>query len=174
MSIQEQLEDVEIEAEGLADKLARNSIPGKSNRPVFDGLETAAEIVPEVIEDLNNWFEIVDVRIYNRNHIAIPMRYRWSIIRWARNDMDNWLMERGWKDMAHLNADSRRRIDNEMEARYRKNFDGIVVDTNFLVEFPDVVFRKLNGEDVEEIEERQYSVADRKDVAKDIVKSKRS
>lgn len=153
MSIQQQVEELDIDPEELVERIARNTVPGRSNDHLVDGLESARDILPDVIDDLNNWFEIVDVRVYSDVHIGVPMRYRWTIIRWAENDMDQWLMDNGWEHLPHLNADSRTRQENELEARYRKEFSGVVVDSNFLVRFPERVFRKLNGEELDRIRE---------------------
>lgn len=155
MSIQQQLNELGVDPREIAESVAKSTVPGRSNDPVIDGLRFSPKVVEDVIDDLNNWFEVVDVRVYNDVHIGIPMRYRWTIIRWADNDMDQWLMDNGWEQLPHLNADSRTREEDELEARYRKVYRGVVVDTNFLVKFPERVFRKLKGEDLDRVRENQ-------------------
>lgn len=145
-----------ISEEELAEKIVRETAPGPSNEDLFNGLEVASILVPAVIDDLNNWFNILDVRILGERHIGIPMRYRWTIIRWANQDMDSWLLDNGWEDYAHLNADTDSREPNEMEARYRKEYDSVTVDANFLVEFPEIVFDKMNDRDVEDVQKKKH------------------
>lgn len=156
MSITEQVSEVGVDQdlEELVDSIVRGTVPGESNEKFNDGIDNASDIVPVVMDDLNNWFEIVEVRVINRDHISIPMRYRWTIIKWSNSDMDQWLIDRDWDLIHHRNADTRFREENELEARYRKEFDGITVDANFLVEFPDIVFRKINGDDISRVKEK--------------------
>lgn len=173
MSIREQLDELGVDTDELVDDLVRSTIPGGSNQPYYDGLDRATDLVPFVLDDLNNWFEIVDVRIYDDDHIAMPMRYRWSIVRWAENDMDQWLMDNGWEDLAHLNADSRTRQENEIEARYRKEFDGVTVDCNFIVLFPDVVFRKMNGEDLDRVKRKKEKEKRKQNTIEEVIEARR-
>lgn len=174
MSIQQQLQRLDVDPEKLVESIAKRTVPGSSNQHLIKGLDSARGVLPDVIDDLNNWFEIVDVRIYNDRHIGIPMRYRWTIIRWADNGMDQWLIDRGWEQLPHLNADSRTREEDELEARYRKEFNGVVVDANFLVKFPERVFRKLNGEDIDRIQEKKAEEEARKKRRKRVLDRRRS
>lgn len=158
MSLSEDEQEVveKITEEELVERIAQQTVPGPSNDDYFRGLELAHLLMPAIIDDLNNWFNIVGVRILGERHISFIARYRWTIIRWARQDMDSWLMNKGWEDHAHLNADTRDREVNEMEARYRNQYDSVTVDANFLVEFPEIVFEKLNDEDVEDAKKRKH------------------
>lgn len=160
MSVQEQIEELEVDegeltAEKIVDQIARDTIPGRSNQPFIEGLENAPEIVQDVLGDLNNWVEIMDVRIYSTEEMGIPCRYRWSIIRWTENDMDTWLEDHGWEHMPHLRADSRNRNPNDLEARYRKQFDDVMVNINVHVEIPEVVFDALEGKSGSVVERRK-------------------
>lgn len=172
MSIGEVAEelDLDLESQEVAEYIARQTVPGSRNTPMYEGLQRAVDVVPTVIQDLNNWFEIVDVRVLGEDHIGIPMRYRWTIIRWANQDMDQWLEDHGWEDMAHLNADSRTRQENELEARYRKQFGDVVVDCNFLVFFPDEVFEALSRDDIDNAKRKKR----RKASLEEIIEQRRS
>lgn len=126
-----------------AKKLSLETSPGQGNEYFEDSLRDMSRVVTAFIEDTNNWFEILDTRLYRKENIGIPCRYRWTIKRWAANDMDQWLMDHGWEDMAHLKADSVDHEDNELEARYRKEIGGYTVWANFYVEITNDVFEAL-------------------------------
>lgn len=130
--------------ESTADRIARETIPRGDNEGILASLWNVHDVVEDFIDETNNWFEILDVRVYKSGVIGIPCKYRWTIVRWAKNDMDQWLLDNGWDDVAHLAADSREREDNELEARYVKEIGGHMVNATFLVEFPDRVFEEMN------------------------------
>jgi hypothetical protein len=127
----------------VVERIASKTIPGRDNSAIVNSLGDASGVVDSVLEDLNNWVEIVDVRVFRGNVIGIPMRYRWTIKRWSSSDMDKWLLDNGWDKLAHLKADSKEHKDNEMEARYYKEIDGWDVFVNIYVEFTNDVFKAL-------------------------------
>jgi len=131
--------------EEIANSLATSTTPGLSNTSVFEGLSKAEDIARAVEDDLNNWIDIIDFRVYRKDKMSIACKYRWTIIRWAENDMDSWLMDNGWTIDAHRLADSYDRDEDQTEARYRKEFDGVTVYANILVDFPNAVFEELEG-----------------------------
>jgi len=155
MSITQQIDEIDADLDELAESLMQDTFPGPSNDKITDGLTRAMGVFPVVVQDLNNWFYAVDLRVYNGTHIGIPMRYRWTIIRWAQSDMDGWLEKNGWTDRPHRNADSYTREKNELEARYRKEYAGVTVDCNFLVHMPDVVFEKLQSRSSKSMKKRK-------------------
>lgn len=175
MSIREQVEelDVDVTAEEIANRISRETVPGPENDWLQDGIVSASQIMPLVVEDLNNWFYAIDLRVLDDTHIGIPMRYRWTIIRWAKNDMDSWLDNNGWNHVPHLNADSRTRQENELEARYRKNYGDITVDCNFLVEFPEVVFRKMNEGDLDRLKKQKKARREKRNSLEEIIEARR-
>jgi len=124
----------------------RRIVPGKENKQFPKKLEDAAKIVPQVKDDLNNWVEIIDVRTYRNDKIGIPCKWRWTIKRWAAQDMDNWLMKTGWTRENHRRADSYDHEDNELEARYKREYSGYTVYINIHVEFTDEVFEALEDQ----------------------------
>lgn len=130
--------------EERAKQVAKDTIPGGSNRERILDIAESVEVVHEaIVEDLNNWVEIVEVRNLGGKRIAVPCRYRWTIKRWADNEMDMWLLKNGWDRIAHRKADSHEHEDYEMEARYRKEFDGWYVYVNIWVPFTEDVFEAL-------------------------------
>lgn len=135
---------VEETRDKMAERLASLTIPGESNDEIFKALEAAPSVAKAFESDLNNWVKILDVRIRNDGKIAIPARYRWTLKRWAGNDMDQWLVDNGWQNEAHLLADSRQHRPNELEARYKKKIAGWWVYTNIFVPVTDETFRKMN------------------------------
>ena len=142
--------ELELEEEGefkrysdVVERIASKTIPGRDNSAIVDSLEEASGVVDSVLGDLNNWVEIVDVRVFRGNVIGIPMKYRWTIKRWSSSDMDKWLLDNGWDKLAHLKADSKEHKDNEMEARYYKKVNGWDVFVNIYVEFTNDVFKAL-------------------------------
>ncbi len=157
-------------AKDAARRIAGNTIPGEDNGEFPSSLSDAAGVVDDFIEETNNWFEIVDVRVYRGDEIGLPCRYRWTIKRWVSNEMDSWLMSNGWERIAHLKADSREHRDNEMEARYRKEIDGYTVHLNAYVEFTSDVFRAMkNGNPIKRAEEQRQ----RKERAEKFLQEKR-
>jgi hypothetical protein len=155
MSIQSQAQELDVNVEELVGQVVRDTFPGPDNERIEDGMVNALGVFPVVVQDLNDWFYAVDLRVYDEDHIGIPMRYRWTIIRWAHNDMDHWLEKNGWTDAPHRNADSRTRRNDELEARYRKEYAGVQVDCNFLVHIPEVVFDKLNEKSNKSMKKRR-------------------
>lgn len=139
------LDRVESARERQAERLASMTIPGKSNDDVLDALEAAPAVARAYQDDLNNWVRILDVRTRNDGKFGIPARYRWTLKRWAENDMDQWMLDHGWQDEAHLLADSRQHRPNELEARYKKKFGDWWVYTNIFVPVTDETFRKMNN-----------------------------
>lgn len=137
------LERLEEFRSGVAEKIGSTTVPGKSNRDVIEGMRDGAEVVEAYLEDLNNWVVIVDARVRDDGSFGIPARYRWTIKRWAKNDMDGWLEEHGWNNLNHLKADERRRERHEMEARYMKELAGYEVYTNIWVPWTEDVFDRL-------------------------------
>lgn len=131
----------------VAKRIAKKTAPGEENKDLVRGISDAGVVVDDVMSDLNNWVEFVDVRVFRGEVIGIPCRYRWTIKRWVSNDMDSWLVENGWNRLAHLKADSREHKDNEMEARYHKEFNGWDVFVNIYVEFTEDVFDQLGDTD---------------------------
>jgi len=131
----------------ISDRIARNTMPGDTNEQFISTICEAEEAVRKMDEDLNSWFEILDVRIYPRRVIGVPARFRWTIKRWVHHDMDQWLLDNGWEWIAHRKADSDEHEENEMEARYRKDFEGFGVHCNFYVEFTEDVFESLEHGD---------------------------
>lgn len=158
-------------AREVAERIAGNTIPGRSNSEVVNNIRGVDEVVQSFIEDVNNWFEVVDVRIYRGGEVGVPCRYRWTIKRWASNDMDQWLMDNGWELLHHRKADSKEHRSNEMEARYRKEIEGRQVYANIYVEFTEDVFEALQGgQAIKSAEEK----ARRGEKAEDILSEKRS
>lgn len=171
MSIVDRLpEEFEEESEeiSIAERVAKDTVPGLSNEEFIDLLSVSDNVVKQVINDLNNWFEIVQVHSFRERKIGIVMRYRWTIKRWVQNDMDDWLIDRGWELLPHLKADSRDHKENEMEARYRKEFNGVMVYVNLYVQITNDVFEALQKTGATE------KVSKRKKTAEDILKKKRS
>lgn len=176
MSSEERLQLLleEESPEDVAKRVSENTLPGPSNDPFIDGLGNAMRVVPRVIVDLKNWFRIIDVRVHGEREIGMPMEYRWTIVRWAENEMDNWLIDRGWENIPHLKADTREREVNELEARYVKQFGEVDVFANFIVEFPDRVFRELNDSDIEEARERMEKEQVKQEKVAELIKARRS
>ena len=174
MSVAQRLEEIEADFESVEEQLVRDTYPGEDNEQFKDGIVTAAAIFPAVVEDLNDWFYAMDVRVLDKEHLGIPMRYRWSIVRWAEQDMDSWLESHGWTDMAHLNADNRDRREDEMEARYRKEYGDVTVDCNFLVHFPPEVFRKLQEESDGSMNQRKRKQKQKSATLTDVIQARRS
>lgn len=145
MSGQEQ--EFTTREEEIADRIASSTIPGTSNSGVFEGLEKAKRVAQLVENDLNNWIKIIDFRVYSDSVMSICADYRWTIYRWASNDMESFMAENDWVVMPHRLADSHDRDENEMEARYRKKFGDVWVYINIHVLFPDRAFRELNGKE---------------------------
>jgi len=170
----ESINEDRVDIKSVAEDITRGTLPGPDNEPVMDGIGTAVGLVPRVVEDLNNWFNIVDVRIYDENHIGLPMRYRWSVIRWAHNDMDSWLRGQGWSQFGHLNADTRTRDEHEMEARYRKNYGDVTVDANFLVYFPDKVFSEMHETSRKDIVNAGKKKKERKATMDQVIEARRN
>lgn len=148
--------------EELAEVVTKRTIPGKDNDPYFEGLEAASRVVPKVVDGLNNWFEIVHVSVYGPDHIGIPMKFRWTMEKFSKARLHDWILEEGWEIIHHLNADTRERVDHEMEARYRKEVDGVTVDVNLIVEFTEDVFDALGAEAVDRGRKRQESKEEKK------------
>lgn len=147
---------IEQKLDAVSERLAGMTIPGESNEGLFDDLEDAADVARAFQGELNNWVEILDVRVRNDGKVGIPCRYRWTLSRWAENDMDQWLMDHGWEQVAHLYADSRQHRSNELEARYRKRIEGKMVYTNIFVPVTDKTFRALqDGNPVEKAKNRR-------------------
>jgi len=126
-----------------AKELARDTPPGKPNSTFIENIGGVEGAVEKVVDELNNWIQIVDVRLHRDRKIGIACKYRWTIKRWAHHDMDQWLHDNGWEIMPHRKADSYEHRDNEMEARYRKEIDGYLVHVNIHVEFTNDVFEAL-------------------------------
>lgn len=143
--VTEERDDV-VNPSEISERIAEDTAPGKTNYPLIHSVEDVPQILEKVMDELNNWVEFLDVRVYRDEHIGIPCRYRWTIKRWAKNDMDQWLMDRGWESVGHLRADSRDHEPNELEARYRKRIDGYMVNVNIYVEFTEDVFERLQEE----------------------------
>lgn len=173
MSVTEQVKELDVDIEEVAERVARGTIPGRSNERFERGIVNTSAVVPVVIEDLNNWFEVLEVRIKDEHAVSIPMRYRWSIIRWARQDMDKWLMDHGWDEFAHRQADTHVRQENEMEARYRKRYGDVTVYCNFLVNFPPSVFKKIKEDSDQSIRKKQRERVEKKNTIDDIVEDRR-
>lgn len=127
----------------ILDSRARRIVPGKENKQFPDQLRDTAEIVEQVKDDLNNWIEVIDVRLYRNKKIGIPCNWRWTIKRWVAHGMHEWLIDSGWTRENHRRADSYEHEDHELEARYKKEYSGYTVYVNFHVEFTEDVFRKL-------------------------------
>lgn len=127
----------------VVERITEKTIPGVDNSTLVDSISGLPDVVDDVISDLNNWVEVVDVRVFRGKVVGIPMRYRWTIKRWASSDMDKWLLDNGWDKLAHLKADSKEHRDNEMEARYYKKFGDWDVFVNIYVEFTEDVFKAL-------------------------------
>ena len=145
MSSQKQkLTDKERE---VADRVASATIPGTSNMGIFKGLQKAVKVSQLVEDELNNWIDIIDARVYGENMMSIAAKYRWTIYRWASNDMEGYMSDNGWDVDPHRLADSHTREENQMEARYRKEFDDMWVYINILVLFPDRAFKELNAKE---------------------------
>lgn len=172
-AVEQKEEELSIDFEEIIEDISKRTIPGPSNDDILGGLEVANVVVPKVIDDLNNWFYILDVRTYSSKKLGIPMRYRWSVIRWAENEMDDWLSKNGWEIMPHLNADSRFREEYEMEARYRKYFDNVEVDCNFLVEFPPEVFEEMADTNVDEVKKQKERERRREQRKRELIAMKR-
>lgn len=157
-------EDVQ-ELSDIAERIAGDTAPGKTNAALINNIRDVPLILNKVVEELNNWVEFIDVRVYRDGHIGIPCRYRWTIKRWAKNDMDGWMYSKGWEPVGHLRADSRDHESNELEARYRKEIDGYMVNVNIYVEFTEDVFQKMQDEvGMKKAKKRRH----RKDTAKTI------
>jgi hypothetical protein len=139
-----QKQDIEFREGTVAGNIASHTVPGKDNDYFIESCRELCEVLESFRSDTNNWFEIVDVRVFRGKNIGLPCRYRWTVKRWVVNEMDKWLLENGWDRIAHLKADSRDHKPNEMEARYRKEFDGYTVYCNFYVEITEDVFEALN------------------------------
>lgn len=164
--LREVIREVRGEEEGALDdigdfdsRLAQRTLPGRSNEDIIRNMKGMDRVVEAAVNDLNNWVEVIDVRLHRDLKVGIPMRYRWTIKRWVANNMDQWLMNNGWEDMPHLKADSREHEPNELEARYRKEFGDYLVHVNIYVPFTDDVFEALNNsggmEKVEEVKRRK-------------------
>ena len=141
----DQEEDEFTKYSEVAERIAKKTAPGEKNKDLVRGLSDASGVVDDVMSDLNNWVEFVDVRVFRGKVIGIPCRYRWTIKRWVSNDMDSWLVENGWNRLAHLKADSKDHRDDEMEARYHKDFGDWDVFINVYVLFTEDVFDMLSG-----------------------------
>jgi len=174
MSIQEQIQQLESDPQELAEEVVRSTYPGPDNDTFKTGLRNAFTVFPVVVEDLNDWFYPVDVRVHDEEHVAMPMRYRWTIIRWAESQMDSWLERNGWEDFAHLNADTRKRRNDELEARYRKQYGGVTVDCNFLVYMPPEVFEALNERSDTNMAERQRRQEKKQNTLEEVVAARRA
>jgi len=158
-----------IEKLNRAMKVARDTVPGKSNSEIVSHLSGIDEITRSFVEELNNWIEIIDVRVYRDGSIGIPCRFRWTIKRWASVDMDRWLLDNGWELIHHRRADSYSHEPNEMEARYAKEIEGATVYANIYVEFTEDVFRAMNEDNhIEKAEKRNK----KKDVAQAVREQK--
>lgn len=138
-----QLDEDDIDS--LIWKLSSDTFPGKDNVKFMEGMGELSDVVTRFVLDTNNWFEIIDVRLYRDNYIGIPCRFRWTIKRWANNDIDSWLKRNGWILDPHLRADSREHEDHEMEARYIKEYGDYTVAANMYVEFTEDVIRKMQN-----------------------------
>lgn len=158
----------ETDEEEIAEKIAKDTVPGTNNRDVVVELaESAQAVYAAVLEDLNNWVEIVEVKYHGDRIIGIPCRYRWTIKRWVSNDMDEWLLSNGWSHMPHLKADSEKHRPNELEARYVKQFGDYDVYVNIWVPFTDDVFEAINeGEDLTEFKSADEKFEERMDILK--------
>lgn len=174
MSIQQQITGLDARVEDIAEEITRSTYPGPENDGVKRGLMKANAVFPVVVEDLRDWFYAVDVRVYGEDHIGIPMRYRWTIIRWAQQDMDHWLESHGWEDAPHRNADSYSRREDELEARYRKEYSGVTVDCNFLVHIPRVVFEKLNENSSKNMMDRKRQRDKKSASLEEVIEARRS
>lgn len=126
-----------------AKQIASVTVPGKSNDNYVETARDLPEVLEEVEDSLNNWFEVIEVTIHDGGIIGISMRYRWSVERWAANDMDSWLEQTGWDHVAHRNADTHERERHEIEARYMKEYMGYDVRANFLVPFTNRALDRL-------------------------------
>lgn len=155
--------EIQLEEESrdsLEWKLAAETVPGRDNTHFMEGMGEISDVVTKFVLDTNNWFEIIDVRYYRDNYIGIPCRFRWTIKRWASNDLDSWLKSEGWVLDPHRRADSYEHKDHEMEARYKKRFGDYVVAANMYVEFTEDVFRRMNSDEyVETVEEKKEKSA---------------
>ena len=140
----------------IARRVALDTAPGKSNEELVKSAEELPETLREVRAELGNWVEFIDVRTYRDKRIGIPCRYRWTIKRWVQQDMDQWLLDHGWQQIAHLKAYSREHQPNEMEARYRKEINGYTVHVNIYVTFTEDVFEMLEtGEPIRAAKEKK-------------------
>lgn len=139
----EGLVEDEGDIERLGEATKRATIPGRENAPLVNTADDLPDVLEAFVADTNNWFEVLDVRVYRNDNIGIPARWRWTIKRWVVNDMDQWLVDNGWSNIPHLKADSREHEERELEARYRKEFHGYQVWANFYVEFTDDVFEAM-------------------------------
>jgi hypothetical protein len=133
--------------EQIADSIVSSTIPGSSNSGIFDGLQRASRVAELVEDDLNNWVDILDVRVYGENIISICSEYRWTIYRWASHDMEDYMQDNGWQVEPHRLADTHLREEDQMEARYKKQFGDTWVYINILVLFPERAFDELNAEE---------------------------
>lgn len=174
MSVTEEIEEL-LEVGGVevttkdtrVEQIVKDTIPGRSNDEIISLLNESGPVMSRVISNLNNWFELLEFHAFNDGTIGATFRYRWTIKRWAEQDMDMWLVDRGWEDLPHLKADSRDHLPNELEARYRKEFRGRMVYANFYVRITDDVFEALNESRTMERRSRQ------KDKAEEILEMKR-
>lgn len=158
----------------VVERIAEKTIPGSDNSELVESVGGLPDVLEEIIDDLNNWVEIVDVRVFRGKVIGIPMRYRWTIKRWANSDMDRWLLDNDWDNIAHLKADSRKHEDNEMEARYYKEFGEWDVFVNIYVEFTEDVFNALEENSVNTIERERSGEVDRDEHLDAVKRMKRS
>lgn len=145
--------------------IASRSLSGRSNEYFKGSPVLVAGKIDEFMEETNNWFEILDVRIYRDFEIGLPCRYRWTIRRWAYVDMDSWLLKNGWHMHPHTMADSDKHKENELEARYVKQYGKFSIYANFYVEFTDDVFEALNEGTIENLkmeDERRSELIEQK------------
>ena len=167
--------DEEISDQEVIDNIVRATVPGTENTGIFKGLEKAEAIARIVENDLNNWIDIIDFRVYGENLMSIACEYRWTIVRWAENDMDEWLQNNGWHLDAHRLADTHQRDENQMEARYKKEYEGTWVYVNILVDFPERVFDVINEEEtLEEAERRKNMQKQRKERRSRVLEERRN
>lgn len=133
--------------EKIADNIVASTIPGSSNQGIFDGLSRAKRVAEAVQDDLNNWIDIIDVRVHGKNVISVCAEYRWTIYRWASHNMEDYMNDNGWQVEPHRLADTHSRDEDQMEARYKKKFGDTWVYINILVLFPERAFEELNAKE---------------------------
>ena len=156
-------------------RLLTSTVPGDSNDGVFTGLNKASSIAREVQGELNNWIDIIDVRVYGDSVMSICCEYRWTIVRWANSGMEDYMEDNDWSVNPHRLADTHLREENQMEARYMKEVDGMWVYINILVEFPEWVFDELEGNHtIEEKTEKMKRESGKHEQVREMIQRRRN